>query len=60
MSAFLPHTGNRCPVAADTMVRVRWACGHEARWTYPAGKLAWSQRGWDHDIAGYRVEGEGK
>ena len=50
-----PNRGGACPVHPDAIVRLKYSCGRESSHEYAAGKLNWALRGWDFDIANYRV-----
>lgn len=61
MSPFREYKGNRCPIAEDKMVIVRFRGGFTAKEPLAAGKYRWKQ--WPEgphafDIVAYSVMGE--
>jgi hypothetical protein len=52
---WLPHATSRCPVHAESVVRVQWRKGALSLRKYHAKDLVWSQRDLPFDVVAYRV-----
>jgi len=55
MTSWIDHDGGDCPVHPDTIVRFRFIGGDVSKWEHRARDFVWNRRGWQHDVAAYRV-----